>query len=150
MPNWCDNTLTVEGAEETVQRFKQMAKLQAGKADSDLSLASLYPIPDNVYQGDLGPEESQRYGKNTWYHWCITHWGTKWDVQATLTDALPVRLVYWFQSAWSPPVPWLKKVARDFPRLRFVLTYDEPGMAFAGTAIADQGRLIVDHCKEYA
>ena len=44
MPNWCENTLTVEGAETDVQRFKQLAKPKATQADVDLSLASLYPI----------------------------------------------------------------------------------------------------------
>ena len=150
MPNWCNNTLTVEGAEKEVQRFKQRAKSKASKGDADLSLACLYPIPEGVYQGNLGPEESQRYGKNNWRDWCITHWGTKWDADATLTNEIPDFLVYEFESAWSPPVAWLKKVARDFPRLRFTLIYDEPRMGFAGTAIADQGKLIVDDRKAYA
>ena len=73
MPNWCENRLTVEGAKKVVQQFKQLAKPKGDKADSDLSLASLYPIPEGVYQGDLGPEESQRYGKNNWRDWCIAH-----------------------------------------------------------------------------
>ena len=150
MPNWCENTFTVEGAEKDVQRFKRLSKPKANKGDADLSLASLYPIPEGVYQGDLGPEESQRYGKNNWYDWCITHWGTKWDADATLERDLPDFLVYCFESAWSPPVAWLKKVAQDFPRLRFTLIYDEPGMGFEGKAIADQGKLIVDDRKEYA
>jgi len=150
MPNWCENTLTVEGAEKDVQRFKQRAKPKATQADVDLSLASLYPILEGVYQGDLGPEESQRYGKNNWRDWCITHWGTKWDADATLTNETPDILAYGFESAWSPPVAWLTKVARDFPRLRFTLSYYEPGMGFAGTAIAEQGKLIVDDCREYA
>jgi hypothetical protein len=150
MPNWCENTFTVEGAEKDVQRFKQLAKPKASKGYADLSLASLYPIPEGVYQGDLAPEASQKYGKNNWYDWCITHWGTKWDADATLTNETPDFLVYEFKSAWSPPVAWLKKVARDFPRLRFTLIYDEPEMGFEGTAIADQGKLIVDDRKEYA
>ena len=150
MPNWCDNTFTVEGAEKDVQHFKQLAKPKATQADADLSLASLYPIPAGVYQGDLGPEETQMYGKNNWRDWCITHWGTKWDADATLTNETPDFLVYEFESAWSPPVAWLTKVARDFPYLRFTLNYYEPGMGFAGTAIANQGKLIVDTGKEYA
>ena len=150
MPNWCENRLTVEGAKKVVQQFKQLAKPKGDQAVSDLSLASLYPMPEGVYQGDLGPEESQRYGKNNWYDWSITHWGTKWDADATLTMDLPDFLVYRFESAWSPPVAWLTKVAQDFPRLRFTLIYDEPGMGFAGTAIANLGKLIVDTWKEYA
>ena len=150
MPNWCENTLTVEGAEKVVQRFKQLAKPKATKAGADLSLATLYPIPEGVYQGDLGTKESQRYGKNNWRDWCITHWGTKWDADATLTNETPDFLAYGFETAWSPPVAWLKKVARDFPYLRFTLNYYEPGMGFAGTAIGDQGKLIIDNRKEYA
>ena len=145
MPNWCENTLTVEGAEKDVQRFKQLAKPKATQADVDLSLASLYPIPEGVYQGDLGPEEFQRYGKKNWRDWCITHWGTKWDVvDAALEMDLPDCLVYRFESAWSPPVAWLKKVAQDFPRLRFTHIYHEPGIGIAGTAIAEQGECLVD------
>jgi hypothetical protein len=149
MPNWCENTFTVEGAEKDVQRFKQLAKPKANKADADLSLASLYPIPEGVYLGDLGPEESQRYGKNNWRDWCIDHWGTKWDADATLTNETPDFLAYGFETAWSPPVAWLKKVTQDFPRLRFTLNYYELGMGFSGTAIADKGKLIIDDRKAY-
>jgi hypothetical protein len=59
-------------------------------------------------------------------------------------------LTYRFASAWNPPVAWLVKVARDFPALRFKLTYDEPGIGFAGVALVDQGLLLVDECVRYA
>src|SRR5687768_6577438 len=108
MPNWCENTFTVEGAEKDVQRFKQLAKPKENPAD--LSLASLYPMPAGVYQGDVGLEQFQMYRKNNWYHWRIKHWGTKWDADATLMNETPDFLVYRFESAWSPPVAWLTKV----------------------------------------
>jgi hypothetical protein len=127
-----------------------MAKPKESEEHSALSLAWLYPIPEDIYQGDLGLEEEKKYGKNTWYHWCIDHWGTKWDATATLVETPPGFLAYRFETAWSPPVKWLKKVAADFPSLRFVLQYDEPGMGFAGIAIAEQGNLIVDECTDYA
>ena len=176
MPNWCENILTVEGGENVVQRFKKFAKPQEGMTDTELSLDSLYPVPDeikntvsggNVIDGvyvkvwrevngkpvaiptDELNAMQKKYGATNWYHWCIAHWGTKWDVQAKLEDA-PDFLVYRFETAWSPPVKWLEKVARDFPYLRFTLIYDEPGMGFAGTAIANQAKLIVDTGKEYA
>ena len=177
MPNWCENTLTVEGAEDAVQRFKQLAKPKEGMTDTDLSLDSLYPVPDEIKNTVSGgnvidgvyvkvwrevngkpvaiPKDElnamqKKYGATNWYTWCTEHWGTKWDVQATLTNETPDFLAYGFETAWSPPVAWLTKVARDFPRLRFTLHYYEPGMGFAGTAIADQGKLIVDTYKEYA
>jgi Ferredoxin-like domain in Api92-like protein len=147
MPNWCENLLTITGGEKDIQRFQEMAKDQP---DSELSLAKLYPMPAGIYQGNVGPDELTRYGAHNWYRWCIERWGTKWDVKATLLAATPKFLEFEFESAWSPPVKWLEKVAADFPRLRFVLHYDEPMMGFAGVAIAEQGRLIVDECTESA
>jgi hypothetical protein len=177
MPNWCENILTIEGDESDVQRFKKLAKPKAGMTGTELSLDSLYPIPDeikdtvpggitidgvyvNVWREIDGkpvaiPKDEldamqEKYGATNWYQWRIAHWGTKWDVQATLENETPDFLVYEFESAWSPPVKWLEKVAGDFPSLRFVLRYDEPGMGFKGVAIFDQGKLIVDKYKEYA
>jgi hypothetical protein len=150
MPNWCENILTVKGGANDIARLKALAKPQDEYAQSDLSLASLYPIPEGIYEGELGPEELIKYGAHNWYRWCREHWGTKWDIQARLIEETPDFLAYRFESAWSPPVSWLKKVAADFPSLRFVLQYDEPGMGFAGVAIAAQGNLIVDACTDYA
>ena len=175
MPNWCENILTIEGGEKDVQRFKKFAKPQEGMTDTDLSLDSLYPVPDeikntvsggNVIDGvyvkvwrevngkpvaiptDELNAMQKKYGATNWHHWCIAHWGTKWDVQAKLQDA-PDFLVYRFETAWSPPVKWLEKVAGDFPRLRFVLSYDEPMMGFKGTVIYDLGEVIDDRYTEY-
>src|ERR687884_39965 len=105
MPNWCENLLTVTGGEKDIQRFQALA---ADQPDSALSLAKLYPMPADVYQGDLGPEEWEKYRTNTWYHWCIERWGTKWDITATLRAAAPDLLEYAFASAWTPPVKWLE------------------------------------------
>ena len=67
------------------------------------------------------------------YTWCVSHWGTKWDVEemhdATLEGGLAE---YTFDTAWSPPIEWLEKVARDWAELEFVLVYCELGCAFAG------------------
>ena len=85
MPNWCENTLTVTGEENEVQLFKDLAKPKDQKMDSELSFESLYPIAD----------------KNDWYHWCIAHWGTKWDVEATLDELSPDYLEYpRFKGLW--------------------------------------------------
>ena len=52
-----------------------------------------------------------------------------------------------FDSAWAPPINWLEVVAQLFPKLKFTLKYDEPGMGFMGVA---KGRgNIVDDCLEY-
>jgi Api92-like protein with ferredoxin domain len=132
MPNWCENILKVSGEEKEVQRFKELAKSKDPNFDSALSFESLYPVAD----------------KKDWYDWCIAHWGTKWDIEATLEELASDYLEYQFVSAWSPPIEWLKKVSQDFPTLRFKLKYDEPGNGFFGIATAEHGD-IDDKCLEY-
>jgi len=39
---------------------------------------------------------------------------------------------YTFDTAWSPPCAWLRKVAQDWPDLEFKLLYWEGGMCFGG------------------
>lgn len=73
------------------------------------------------------------------YNWNIANWGTKWDIYS---DNLSLENCGWeedltefilyFDTAWSPPVTWLMKVAPMFPKLRFEMHYEEPGCFFAG------------------
>jgi hypothetical protein len=54
-----------------------------------------------------------------------------------------------FFTAWTPPIPILKKLAEPHKDLVFRLVYYEPGIAFRGTAIAkwkDGGVLREDAC----
>jgi hypothetical protein len=120
MPNWCENTLTVTGEATEVARFRQLATPHEEHAHTDLSLDSLYPMPKTEQEN------------------CMN---------GTLSTGVPSGR---FASAWSPPVAWLTKVARDFPGLRFGLTYADPGVGFAGVAIAHQGTLIEDECAACA
>jgi hypothetical protein len=118
---------------------------------------ALYPVPQDVLErgydggirlGVLG--FSQVLNGNAeppkeldGYHWCIFNWDTKWDVYGKvavsgldlLDDLDPedeVEVVYDFDTAWSPPLKWLEKVAKDFPELEFSIMYYEPGCGFAG------------------
>ena len=125
-----------------IQLFKERAKGE----DTDLSLNSLYPMPGEL-EGTVSPSFSRnktlmgRYGADNWYDWCISNWGTKWDVQAVLEDEGHGYLEYSFDSAWSPPVEWLEKAARDYPELYFRLKYEEEDASFVGVAIAKKGQV---------
>src|SRR5262249_1736193 len=107
MPNWCSNTLIVTGEASDVARFKQAVEVRSedvSEVQSVLSLQKLYPLPDG--QG--------------WYEWCNQHWGTKWDVvEAELTRGEATQLIYTFETAWSPPVPWLVRVSKQYPSVRY-------------------------------
>lgn len=161
MPNWCDNSLTVTGPRERVLAFDKALQGRADKDESDSSegqrrFSSLLPVPEEVEKaGDYPPPSSNepwnspKYG----YGWRILNWGTKWDAHIELTgianqgDGLATAY-YVFQTAWSPPEPWLIKVAQDWPDLRFTLFYYEPGQFFAGEVYAEGGEIVSCYYEE--
>ena len=55
------------------------------------------------------------YGADTWYDWCIDHWGTKWNAcECTIRDNYLE-----FETAWSAPFPVIEELSRCFPELLF-------------------------------
>lgn len=153
MPNWCHNTLIVTGPQRTLAKFEQKVRSKSEPEKQPLSFQRIRPIPKNVLEnepmaGDLSDPNAQPQG---WWMWCVHNWGTKWDASfgqgsmfsfATNENAKPHanrtltasghELRYKFDTAWSPPVPIVEKLARDYPDLRFELQYGEPGAEYAG------------------
>jgi hypothetical protein len=77
-----------------------------------------------------------------WYEQRREKWGTKWigyDVSIG-DDRID------FYTAWTPPIPILKKLAELHKDYVFRLEYCEPGMAFQGKAVAkwQNGEVLVD------
>jgi hypothetical protein len=88
-----------------------------------------------------------KYGFDNWYDWSLANWGTKWDAYETYCEKSIKELFYTFDTAWSPPVNWLEKVSKKYPKLRFTLEYREGGAGFEGAAIAENGE-ISDDCRD--
>lgn len=121
---------------------------------------ALVPTPDSVIQmgfdgHDKLPKDALLFslaGKPfepiDGYHWNIQNWGTKWDVYS---DHITPEDMGWneecneisfsFDTAWSPPTQWFSRAAEQFPALRFVLHYAEPGCYFAGDLIGENGKV---------
>lgn len=121
MPNWCGNLLEIAGSREHKK---------------DFILAAL-PTPTDDYKTDLSLKKLVPYEGEWDYDWCVTNWGTKWDVDATLCnpdwEERNDNLVYKFDSAWAPPEAALLTIAENFSTLGFILLYAEPGMNFSGS-----------------
>lgn len=76
MPNHVQNRITLEGDEKAIQRMlEQIQNDEFGLGTIDFN--KVIPMPDSVYQGDLGAREMKLYGKNNWYDWSIANWDTK-------------------------------------------------------------------------
>ena len=59
----------------------------------------------------------REYGAPTWYDWCISNWGTKWNAYGYSEDAIDYHDgdTLCFQTAWSAPHPILEKLTQMFP-----------------------------------
>lgn len=66
----------------------------------------------------------RRYGFPDWYGWRVANWGTKWNAgdAVVVTDG-GGQALFNFETAWSTPLPIIKKLAKDFPTLSFGLLY---------------------------
>ena len=109
MPNWCSNSLTLTHTDPAM-----IDKAVAGFTDGKL-LETFIP-----YEGEWD------------YDWCVSNWGTKWDVSGDngYTRPNPNTLKISFESAWAPPTVAYSRLEE----LGFTVKgmYYEPGMCFCG------------------
>ena len=145
MPNWCNNSLTVSGPEETVAEFHAIVI-----RDGNCRLTNHWPTPQELVDTRAGgdpsdPEEKiafkkqqqsnfDKYGARDWYDWNINNWGTKWSDSDTelQTDNVQGQLNYVYQTAWSPARGLIEKMSMDYPTLTFTGDYSEDGVGFMG------------------
>jgi hypothetical protein len=67
-----------------------------------------------------------------------------------LPDAEPIQAFLEFDTAWSPPIPVIAKLASMFPDHTFELKYFEGGMGFSGHARWSEGDEEFHHQYEYS
>lgn len=151
MPNWCDNILIITGKPEALMKFmeenreirglkKREEEVFPEKALSKLSFMRTLPTPEEFrgqMVGSTGRDMEEAFGSKkptNWYTWQIRYWGTKWDASGVHVYRAhrPERLVYTFETAWSPPVPWTEHVAGKYQHLKFELRFSEGGCNFSG------------------
>ena len=99
MPNWTANNVLFVGKRKQLETLKDM--LKSDKNDFDFN--NIVPMPKNIFRGNLGKEEEEKYGKNNWYHWSIDNWGTKWNSVGTRVELKDGSLYYTFDTAWDCP-----------------------------------------------
>jgi len=124
MPNHCCNTLVMSKETLPVILKNYIGKNKHGEDFFDFErIVPVGDIPD-------------------WYEQRLEKWGTKWvgydlNIGETIMD---------FFTAWSPPVPIIKKLAELHKDFTFRLEYYETGMAFRGitTAIWQDGDVLLE------
>lgn len=161
MPNWCENKLGVAGPFDEVGAF--LSAFGFGNAAPKVSWNPDAPEVSFFEKFLPTPEETLNESKETdgvhmpdWYSWRIENWGTKWDVvRFSLetrffaadvdgpTQKVPMQVLeFSFDTAWSPPEAGIQAISLMYPNIKFFLYYIEPGMAFEGYSLFQNGQIL--------
>lgn len=147
MPNYCNNNLKLHHADPA------MIERAAKAFQEHRLLEEFVPVPPELketmagsygdgYKRELHEFTQQLnrkyFGHANWYDFCVSEWGTKWDVggdDSYLSRDTPNEISMGFESAWSPPIYAYEKLQA----LGFQVTayYWEPGMGFCGRFDSD-------------
>lgn len=168
MPNWCENDLVVEGPSALVEDFMRFAAGPEGPFDFD----RFVPYPEEFRLADAAADAWERGNADrpdvNWADcppdgfdaggcdWCVENWGTKWNAVGTRVEGPAEgdedgtdRVMYHFDTPWTPPIPLVRKAAHFFPGLAFELRYFERGRGFNGILRCEGGEFVRDEVGPY-
>jgi hypothetical protein len=100
------------------------------------------PPGHKMNPGEFGKLMNGELEPYDWYTWRVTNWGTKWNLSGdtdVLMDYRWRKIVYRFDTAWSPPIGWTTTVSKRYPQLVFFLEYEEGGNNFEGHVTIQNG-----------
>ena len=130
---------------------KALAKPQGDFSQQILSFAHLVPEPNyiNCIDGEVHSSPDNIRMSNL-SNWLVANWRTRSEANEVNIEIEKNCLVYYFDTAWSPPVPCLKAITFQFKQLKFELHYAETMNGFKGCAIAIDGLLQSEHCEKHS
>ncbi len=136
MPNWCSNKLTLISADQDkIDEILEFVKVDTKRHDLEKIGIGSFDFNKIVPEPTLANTDD-------WYWWRVKNWGTKWN--ASSCDYIYDDQCFTFETAWAPPEPVIKVLAKRFPEVKFILIYAELGMGFAGSSEYECGRLILE------
>jgi hypothetical protein len=157
MPNWCECDLEITGSEQEVCRFADAVCGKVGGEETLFDFNKIKPSPEE-FSATPAPSKNDmkaKYGYDDWYEWSCAEWGTKWNACSVEREG-PAKACldewvakYTFETAWSPPIPVIKRAGELFPSLDFDLRYFERGVGFNGLLLIRQGTVTFDESGAY-
>ena len=125
MPNWCTNTITIKGEEQTIKEFQK-------------KLSGISPDQDGIFVTLIGKDKDEHND---------TRYGTKWDIflneSNTELNFFDGCLEINCATAWSPPTAFIKNLSMMY-KVTCEMTYEESGEAFAGEMVVVDGEITQD------
>ncbi len=145
MADMGSNELQVTGDAVLLRHFREQADERFvpsterdpynGSNPSVLSFHRLFPVPADVAAQDYGALDGG-------CEWQKTHWGIKWGASSASLDEGPDVLIYFFETAWYPPLAFLQTVSVDYPSLIFALDFVQPSSHFQEQFTFQNGKTI--------
>lgn len=128
MPNHITNIVQIKSRYKDAEQSdyeKQHKKLndlykRLHTEESDFDFNAIKPQPEGIFRGNLSAEDEKNHPLN-WYSWNTENWGTKWNsyevkyLNRSYDDDTEVYdILVKFETAWSPPLPVLEELAKEF------------------------------------
>lgn len=115
------------------KQIEELKEKYKGKLDSTIDLGK--KVFDNLCQ----------FGVPDWYEWSIRNWGTKWNSCNTFLSE-DGKTVY-FDTAWSPAIPAIEKMARMHPDVKITHEYAEEQTGFMSGRYVYENGLAVEESQ---
>ena len=138
MPNWCSNYIKIFGDSRTISIISDACKRCEG-------------VEDRIFRNliDIPPHMTKDEYENSWYDTNVTWFGTKWDVDYASCgfDFSENEIIMHPETAWSPPIPFLENLVKQYKGIEAYIFYSEPGVGFSGEAKIyrdEDGNVITD------
>ena len=126
MPNWCNNSLTIEGDKKTI---------------------------DTIYEAFMGRSpfkqligyDYENYSEDQWYEHNNARFGTKWEPLVRSLDRQSEQvMIANIDTAWTPPIAFVLEMCENYG-VSASMDYEEIGVGFRGRMTADKD----GNCHDY-
>lgn len=116
------------------ERLTELEYLYPGKMfkseEELLKKTEHYDMERLVALGKTAVENKEQYGVETWYDWCIDHWGTKWNAYSIDDESVCEENQFRFLTAWSAPHPVIEKLAELYPSLQIMHQWADEDLGY--------------------
>lgn len=149
--------LDMESGSRTIDGLKAYSTyLDSAKEDTpdkEAQFRAAHPnISDATWNiGKQAYQNVQKYGAPTWYEWRVKNWGTKWnsyDASGIFKEGEKCTMS--FSTAWSAPIPILKKLSEMLPDVEITHRWaDEDIGSNCGIVLWKNGNALKTYLPEF-
>lgn len=140
MPNNITNKVQINASDDKIKEILEAIKYD-DKPLGTIDFEKIIPIPDNIFRGDLGPNERAKYGENNWHDFCTKFWGSKWNSYSSGEYNGGNEIS--FETAWSRVKPIMQKLSEMFPDVSFEYSWaDEDFGMNTGSIVYENGEIM--------